>query len=50
MKKAAIILTLRGACLVGSMAAFPEDATQTAFAIERPQEMAAHYLEFLASL
>ena len=50
MKKAAIILTLCGACLVGLMAAFPEDATRTAFAIERPQEMAAHYLKFLGGL
>ena len=35
MKKVAIFLTLCGACLVGLMAAFPEDATRAAFAIER---------------
>ena len=35
MNKVAIFLTLCGACLVGLMAAFPEDATRAAFAIER---------------
>jgi len=35
MKKVAIFLTLFVACLVGLMAAFPEDATRAAFAIER---------------
>jgi abhydrolase domain-containing protein 6 len=35
MKKVAIALTLCVACLIGLMAAFPEDATRAAFAIER---------------
>ncbi|MDH3276148.1 MAG: alpha/beta hydrolase [Gammaproteobacteria bacterium] len=35
MKKVAIFLTLFVACLVGLMAAFPEDATRVAFAVER---------------
>ena len=35
MKKIAIFLTLFIASLIGLMAAFPEDATRTAFAIER---------------
>ena len=35
MKEVAIFLTLCIACLVGLMAAFPEDATRAAFAIER---------------
>jgi hypothetical protein len=61
MKKVTVFLTLCVACLVGLMAAFPEDATRAAFAIERFRSDLEHksivmdgetwhYLEFLGGL